>query len=58
MKENEKNNFHSCKSQFFCIKVGFKGVKIIYACFRDVFCFRTVIRLFPLPSRMSPGADP
>ena len=24
-----------CKPQFYYIKVGFKGVKIIYACFRD-----------------------
>ena len=26
-----------CKPQFYCIKVGFKGVKIIKACFRDEF---------------------
>ena len=25
-----------CKPQFYYIKVGFKGVKIIEACFRDV----------------------
>ena len=23
---------------FYCIKVGFKGVKIIYVCFRDAHC--------------------
>ena len=43
-----KNNVYLCKPQFYCIKVGFKGVKlyrhvfvmkrvkIIQACFRDV----------------------
>ena len=31
-----KNNVHPCKRQFYYIKVGFKGVKIIQACFRDV----------------------
>ena len=30
-----KNNIYPCKPQFYYIKVGFKGVKIIYACFRD-----------------------
>ena len=32
---NKKNNVYPCKPQFYCIKVGFKGVKIIQACFRD-----------------------
>ena len=27
---------YSYKPQFYCIKFGFKGVKFIYACFRDV----------------------
>ena len=31
-----KNNVYPCKPQFFYIKVGFKGVKFIQACFRDV----------------------
>ena len=35
LSRNKKINVHSCKSQFYCIKVGFKGVKTIYACFRD-----------------------
>ena len=30
-----KNNVYPCKPQFYCTKVGFKGVKIIYVCFRD-----------------------
>ena len=30
-----KNNEYSSKPQFYYIKVGFKGVKIIYVCFRD-----------------------
>ena len=30
-----KNNVYPCKPQFYYIKVGFKGVNLIYACFRD-----------------------
>ena len=29
LSRNKKNNVYSCKPQFYCIKVGFKGVKII-----------------------------
>ena len=29
MSRNKKNNVYPCKPQFYCIKVGFKGVKII-----------------------------
>ena len=36
LSRNKKNNVYPCKPQFYCIKVGFKGFKIIYACFRDV----------------------
>ena len=36
LSRNKKNNVYPCKPQFYYIKVGFKGVKIIYACFRDV----------------------
>ena len=32
---NMKNNIYPCKPQFSYIKVGFKGVKTIQACFRD-----------------------
>ena len=32
---SKKNNVHPCKPQFCYIKVRFKGVNIIYACFRD-----------------------
>ena len=35
LSRNKKNNVYPCKPQFYYIKVGFKGVKIIYACFRD-----------------------
>ena len=31
----ERNNIYPCKPQFYYIKVGFKGVKVIQACFRD-----------------------
>ena len=33
--EIRKNNVYPCKPQFYYIKVGFKGVNIIWACFRD-----------------------
>ena len=36
LSRNKKNNVYPCKPQFYYIKVGFKGVKIILACFRDV----------------------
>ena len=32
---NNKNNVNPCKPKLYYIKMGFKGVKIIYACFRD-----------------------
>ena len=35
MSRNKKNNVYPCKLQFYYIKEGFKGVKIIQACFRD-----------------------
>ena len=36
LSRNKKNNVYPCKPQIYYIKVGFKGVKIISACFRDV----------------------
>ena len=49
--KNKENNVYPCKPQFYYIKVGFKGVKIIQACFRDedfftclhLFCNKSVI---------------
>ena len=35
LSRNKKNNVYPCKLRFYYIKVGFKGVKIILACFRD-----------------------
>ena len=35
LSRNKKDNIYTCKPQFYYIKVGFKGVKIIRACFRD-----------------------
>ena len=35
LSRNKKNNVYPCKPQFDCIKVGFKGVKIIKVRFRD-----------------------
>ena len=39
LSKNKKNNVCPCKPQFYYIKLGLKGVKIIYACFRDEFCY-------------------
>ena len=36
LSRNKKTNVYPCKHHFYCIKVGFKGVKIIQVCFRDV----------------------
>ena len=35
LSRNKKNNVYPSKPQFYYIKVGFKGVKIIYVCFHD-----------------------
>ena len=35
LSRNKKNNVYPCKPRFYYIKVGFKGVKIQWACFRD-----------------------
>ena len=35
LSRNKKNNVYPCEPQFYYIKVGFKGVNIIKACFRD-----------------------
>ena len=35
LNKNKKNNVYPCKLQFYYIKVGFKGINIIYAYFRD-----------------------
>ena len=35
LSRNKKDNVYPCKPQFYNIKVGFKGVKIIRTCFRD-----------------------
>ena len=37
LSRNKKKNGHPCKPQFYYIKVGFKGVKIIKVRFRDEF---------------------
>ena len=35
LRRSLKNNVYPCKPQFYDTKVGFKRVKIIWACFRD-----------------------
>ena len=45
LSRNNKNNVYPCKPQFYYTEVGFKGVKIIYVCFRDVYLFFYVMSL-------------
>ena len=47
LSRNKKTNVYPCKPQFYYIKVGFTGVKIIWACFRDV------LSLLKLPKVLS-----
>ena len=35
LSRNKKNNVYPCKPQFYYIKVGFKGIRIIYVYLRD-----------------------
>ena len=43
LSRNKKTNVYPCKFQFYYIKVGFKGVKIIQVCFRDA-CIITELK--------------
>ena len=36
LSRNKKNNVYPCKHQFYYIKVGLRGIKIIWVCFLDV----------------------
>ena len=48
MSRNKKNNVYPCKPQFYYIKGGFKGVKFIYACFRDAMYRHNSVFISPL----------
>ena len=39
LSRNKKINVYPCKPKFYYVKVGFNGVKLIKACFRDVNSF-------------------
>ena len=39
LSRNKKNNVNPYKPQFYYMKMGFKGFKIIKACFRDDIAF-------------------
>ena len=47
LSRNKKNNGYPCKPQFYSIKVGFKGVIILEACFCDTKKSKTTSPLFP-----------
>ena len=51
LSRNKKNNVYPCKPQFYYMKVGFKGVKIIWACFRDDITKNTPIFSLEPPRR-------
>ena len=42
LSRNKKNNVYPYKAQFYYIKVGFKGVKIIQTCFHDISWYFTI----------------
>ena len=48
LSRNKRNNVYPCKPQFYHIKVGLKGIKIIKACFRDEKRFTESIVLFEI----------
>ena len=48
LSRNKKNNVYPCKPQFYYIKVGFKGVEIIYTCFRDAIFVILIIEAMPI----------
>ena len=47
LSRNKKNNVYPCKPQFYYIKVGFKGVKIIQVCFCDDLIWVNTVRPGP-----------
>ena len=48
LSRNKKNNVYPCKPQFYYIKMGFKEVKIIQVCLRDVNFDYRVSKMFYL----------
>ena len=52
LRRNKKNNAYPFKPQFFYIKVGFKGAKIIKACFRDDFTELYIGDIYALDCRV------
>ena len=49
LSKNQTNNVYPCKPQFYYIKMGFKGVKIIKACFRDA----SQVKIFKVAGQQS-----
>ena len=47
LSRNKKNNVYPCKPQFYYIKMGFKGVKIIQVCFHDALSGALIRLYFP-----------
>ena len=53
LSRNEKNDVYLCKPQFYYIKVGLKGVNILWACFHDDGEMRLPLSLFHVPEDVS-----
>ena len=51
LSKNKKNIVYPCKPQFYYIKVGFKGVKVVSACFRDGHCLFLIFLLLSVPRK-------
>ena len=55
LSKNKKNNVYPCKLQCYYIIVGFKGVKIILACFRDARKSSHPLKVSFVDSSIEPG---
>ena len=55
LSRNKKINVYPCKPQFYCIKVGFKGVKTLKGCFRDApsICELCILRILGISAYFS-----
>ena len=53
LSRNKKKNVYPCKPQFYCIKVGFMGVKITKACFCDGMTKPTIRPVWPSKIQIS-----
>ena len=48
LRRNTRDNVYPCNPKFYYIKRGFKGVKIVQACFLDVLVPRLILFITPI----------